>query len=254
MTTPSRSSPPGWDELLARYTDAFAEFRRAMGGRAAMERLEAREAALAPAVRERICAFGRPDRAWFRARLETAEGRRFAMYVGGVAPVIGWLLFDELVRAAVHELDPSFNRWLLMPALASRGTIAVHEALIGYLENGSDAEVAGAMNALYHAIRHTDPERPWPDPNLEALQDRMQRVQLRRFVERDDPALRRCLFGQMSVFPEDYDPELRPLAKKAIAIARTLDDEYIRHRIAIQEGTATHYRPLPARDAPHAEL
>lgn len=42
---------------------------------------------------------------------------------------------DVLIHLAVHDLNPSFNRFLISPIIAAIGYREIHEAIIGYLEN-----------------------------------------------------------------------------------------------------------------------
>ena len=58
---------------------------------------------------------------------------------------------SAMLRAAVYEVDPSFNGYFVKPCIASHDHRVVHEALLDYVEKGSDFEKAGAVNALYWA-------------------------------------------------------------------------------------------------------
>ncbi|MFI9307639.1 hypothetical protein [Streptomyces triculaminicus] len=57
--------------------------------------------------------------------------------------------FDVLLKAAVHDPDPSFNRQFVEPALNAFGHRRVRIALLGYLRTGTDLERAGAARAWY---------------------------------------------------------------------------------------------------------
>jgi hypothetical protein len=57
---------------------------------------------------------------------------------------------------------------------------------------------------------------------------------LRRFVTDDDLDLRRCILPGLSLRRASYPPELQDLVTRALEIARTSDDEYLRHRVEIQ--------------------
>jgi hypothetical protein len=58
---------------------------------------------------------------------------------------------DALLHLAVHDLNPSLNRFLILPIIEALGHPAVHMAIIGYLENGTFVEQLGAMKAWYTA-------------------------------------------------------------------------------------------------------
>jgi hypothetical protein len=57
--------------------------------------------------------------------------------------------FEPLIRAAVYEPDPSFNRQLVEPAIAAFGRRRVQEALLDYLDTGTPTDAAGAARAWY---------------------------------------------------------------------------------------------------------
>lgn len=75
--------------------------------------------------------------------------------------------FAPVLRAAVHEPDPSLNRQLVEPLVAAYGHRRVQLALIAYLETGSVPDAAGAARAWYwthrtrrpHASHQTAPPR-----------------------------------------------------------------------------------------------
>ncbi|MEU5992239.1 hypothetical protein ABZ806_24985 [Spirillospora sp. NPDC047418] len=56
-----------------------------------------------------------------------------------------------LLRVAVHDLNPSFNRYLIDSIAKATGLNGVHNAIIDYLENGTIVEKFGAVRAWYSA-------------------------------------------------------------------------------------------------------
>jgi hypothetical protein len=52
-----------------------------------------------------------------------------------------------LIRAAIHEPDPSFNRQLVEPAVAALAAAGSSSPLIAYLDAGTAPDVAGAARA-----------------------------------------------------------------------------------------------------------
>jgi hypothetical protein len=52
----------------------------------------------------------------------------------------------------------------------------------------------------------------------------------------------------LNVDPRAYPAALEPLVDRAIRIARTHPDDYIRQRIEVQLGTERLLKPLPHRD------
>jgi hypothetical protein len=152
-------------------------------------------------------------------------------------------LFEPLIRAAVHEPDPSFNRQLVGPAIAVFGRRRVQLALIACLDAGTAPDIAGAARAWY-----------WTEPTLtyragsdtpttqslaeyEAvgdLRERYQHLALRRFVTEADLDVRRCILPGLPLDQRLYPAELHELVTEAVRIARTSSDDYLRHRVEIQ--------------------
>ncbi|MDC3984589.1 hypothetical protein [Polyangium jinanense] len=125
------------------------------------------------------------------------------------------------------------------PCVRSFGTARVCTVLLSYLETGSNEEVAGAASALYWAWR------PRPDEDLDELLSRIRAAKLQVFIRNDDLQVRRRILPSLRLEPEAYAEELRPLIARAIEIARTHADEYIRHRIEVQLGAGGPYMAIP---------
>jgi hypothetical protein len=142
--------------------------------------------------------------------------------------------FDLLVRAAVYDPNPSFNRQLVEPGLRLFGRRRVQEALLAYLRTGTNPERAGAARAWYWTWLRTESEAGGADDTGPNLGREWAETALRVFVENDDLDVRRCLLPMMSLKPKHYREELRGLVAEAIHIARTDPDEYLRHRVEHQ--------------------
>ncbi len=138
--------------------------------------------------------------------------------------------FDPLVRAAVHDPDPSFDRQFVEPLLAAFGARRTQEALLGIFATGTNPERAGAARAWYWATVETF-EAPG---ELRDLQDRWNRAALGEFVANEDLDVRRCVLPQLPLDPAGYPAELRPLVAEAVRIARIHPDGYLRHRVELQ--------------------
>lgn len=151
--------------------------------------------------------------------------------------------FEPLVRAAVHDPDPSFNRQLVEPALAAFGRRRVQSRLLDYLRTGTDPQRAGAARAWYWTQvpltylgrsrtptpeskaeydAHADLRRQWRDTALEV------------FLATEDLDVRRCILPGLDLRAEHYPKELRSMVTQAIHLARTHADEYLRHRVEHQ--------------------
>jgi hypothetical protein len=151
--------------------------------------------------------------------------------------------FTALVRLAVYEPDPSFNRYFLEPALWAFGYRRVQEALLEYLEVGTNREKAGAARACYWAwfpiiydprTEGKDFQRIWEE--LADVRLRRDILLLKTFVECEDLDVQRSIIPILSLAPSSYPAEWQRLIPQAIHLARTHPDDYIRHRIEIQMG------------------
>lgn len=151
--------------------------------------------------------------------------------------------FQPLVRAAVYDPDPSFNRRLVAPALAAFGRRRVRLRLLEYLRTGTNPQRAGAARAWYWTQvslaypagsrtptqeskaeydAHADLGREWRDTALQV------------FVANEDLDVRRCILPGLDLRAEHYPEELRATVAEAVHIARTHPDEYLRHRVEHQ--------------------
>lgn len=151
--------------------------------------------------------------------------------------------FESLMRAAVHEPNPSFNRQLVKPAIAAFGRRRVQLALIAYLDSDAAPDVAGAARAWYWtgvSLKRVagsstlTPENPAEYEAVSDLRQRYRRTALRRFVTVEDLDVRRCILPGLPLDPRLYPAEMHDLVTQAVRIARTSDDDYLRHRVEIQ--------------------
>ncbi|MEV4311847.1 hypothetical protein [Actinocrispum sp. NPDC049592] len=139
--------------------------------------------------------------------------------------------FAPLLRAAVDDPDPSFDRWFVDPARLAFGRARVMEALLHYLVHGTDSERAGAARAWYWVTRlrrgdDLEPFRPFASRWLEAA--------LHQFVTNEDLEVRRCLLADLPLNPRYYRENLHEQVHQAVHIARTHPDPYLRNRVEHQ--------------------
>ncbi|GAA4736269.1 hypothetical protein [Phytohabitans rumicis] len=151
--------------------------------------------------------------------------------------------FAPLVRAAVYDPNPSYNRRLIEPALKAFGRRRVQAAVLDYLRTGTNAERAGAARAWYwtQAPLTYIGRSPTPTPESQAeydavagLRQQWRDAALHLFVSTDDLGLRRQLLPGLDLRTAHYPAELRETVAQAIHIARTHPDEYLRHRVEQQ--------------------
>jgi hypothetical protein len=173
-------------------------------------------------------------------------------------------LLHAMLRAAVYEADPSFNRCFVEPCIASHGHRVVVEALLEVVENGNDFEKAGAVNALYwggmslsfpagtqeFTLENATPESRSAYVELEDVWDRKRCLFLRVFVSNENVHVRQSIIPSLDLTEWAYPDELKPLIGRAIRIARSHEDDYIRHRVEVQLGNERLLFPLPHRRAP----
>jgi hypothetical protein len=152
-----------------------------------------------------------------------------------------WL--RPLIRAAVCEPDPSFNRQLVEPAIAAFGRRRVQVALLDHLDTGVPADAAGAARAWYWTsvgVRYLPgtttmtPESAAALAEVSDLRERYRRTALRRFLADDDLDLRRCILAGLTLDPQMYPGRMRGQVAQAVQIARASTDDYLRHRVEIQ--------------------
>jgi hypothetical protein len=127
-----------WEELFGAHVSA----RR--GGKHASSEQVVKEA-------RRLLSSATPeDWETLRQALRDGERKWLVAAVFARSPVPKRLL-AAMIHAAIAEVDPSLNRYFVEPCIASYGHRVVNEALLEYVEKGSDFEKAGAVNALYWA-------------------------------------------------------------------------------------------------------
>ncbi|MEU8839128.1 DUF664 domain-containing protein [Streptomyces roseus] len=138
--------------------------------------------------------------------------------------------FQTLIKAAIYDPDPSFNRHFLEPALNAFGHRRVQASLLGYLRAGTDIERAGAANAWYWSalpLRMPTVRAEHPAATGSAEPDDAPTVgaewyetALREFVSNEHLDVRRCILPGLPLRKSACPPELHGLVDAAVAIAR----------------------------------
>jgi hypothetical protein len=182
-------------------------------------------------------------------------------------PLVAAPLFDPLIRAAVYERDPSYNRYFVEPCVRSTGWQPTAQALLVYVRDGTDSEKAGAVNALYHVFGYASSPDLYlkdrvPDPtesegeSPSATWHRAQRIFLEEFVRNPDVDVRRSIVPHLHDVSR-YHSELQDLAQEARRIALSHTDEYIQARAEItwgdHHGEKVQFPALPHRSPPADE-
>ncbi|MEV6196221.1 hypothetical protein AB0M19_27935 [Streptomyces sp. NPDC051920] len=152
--------------------------------------------------------------------------------------------FGVLMKAAVYDPDPSFNRQFVEPALNAFGYRRVRSVLLDYLRTGTNAERAGAARAWYWSalplrLPNVRAESSGTESQTDANDSSVMvgewyEAALRAFVGNEHLDVRRCILPGLPLRKSAYPSELHDLVEAAVTIARSHPDEYIRHRVEHQ--------------------
>ncbi len=170
-----------------------------------------------------------------------------------------------LLRAAVHERNPSMNKKFIAPCIDSFWFRPVVQWLLDIVDNGTNAEKAGAIAALYwtQMPEECPPDRlatalapgyieRWkcePYDTMKDLWQRQRETYLKVFIANEDVSVRREVISFLKLDESLYPDPLKPLVKQAIEIARSHPDDYIRHRVEVQLGEEHLLRRIPERNS-----
>jgi hypothetical protein len=138
-------------------------------------------------------------------------------------------LAKDLMRAALTELNPSYNRAFVRPL---RGAVSWAEAvdmMLAQADAGGPIERGGVGRVSYWLAIE------FRDRDAESSQ-RLACWKLEEFVRASDVVVLRCLIAGMRFDPEGYPESARALLPVALEKARNHPDEYVKKRLEIQLG------------------
>lgn len=95
---------------------------------------------LLPEISQRLQRLSDTDIAWFEQALEDTRRKWFVAYLFRFIVPVPEPFFAPLIRAAVYEVNPSFNRNFVEPCIRAFGHRRVIEALLVYVEQGTNFE------------------------------------------------------------------------------------------------------------------
>ena len=124
------------------------------------------------------------------------------------------------------------------------GPRRVNEALIKYLEKGTNDEKAGVTSAFYWTLRNGG-RRGIPYENIEDLKVIVRDWFLREYVTNPNVRLRQRILPHLRLSPEFYPAEMHSLIEQAIQLSREHEDEFIRHRIEYKLRGSGLIMPIP---------
>ena len=180
-------------------------------------------------VRHRIPEVKGPVLRWFQNALRHPDHKWMAAGLLLDKPEAARPLVRELMEAAVHELDPSYNRAFIRPLVGAITKAEAIDLLINIGDGGGDLERGGVGRASYWVSIHL----PGRDAEAEI---RLNSWKLKTFLESDDVVAQRCLITGLRFEDDALSNEALERRDEAIKKARTHPDEYIRHRLQIQLG------------------
>jgi hypothetical protein len=195
-----------------------------------------------PMALQAMASISSEDIEWLIQGLRNGRKKWFVQLLCARVDTLPDDFFMPLVRAAVYEEDPSYNRDFVDPCIRIFGVRRVSEALLNFVATGTNFEKAGAINALYWALGSPD--------NAEEIEDiyiRRRCMYLQEFVSNRNLSVRRSIISKLVLDPQLYPENLAPLIEEAIRIARSHPDSYIRHRVQVELGQSKILEPLPHR-------
>jgi hypothetical protein len=206
--------------------------------------------ALKAEIKQAFAQLSDADREWFQDALEDPLRKWFVVQTLEYVQSVPEQLFQPLLRATIYEVDPDRNRDFLTPLLFAFGLRSVHTALLEVLQNGTDFEKTGAVNALlwtrvsgvFWGGSYVE-----LDANRDDITARKNALLLSEFTNNPNVEVRRSIITQLDFDPNSYPDEFKPLVPKAIRIAKAHSDEYIRNTAETQLAASDVLKPLPYR-------
>lgn len=170
---------------------------------------------------------------WFEEALLNDSKKWFAAGLLSMSPQSCKPLKKALLRAAIIEENPSFNRNFITPLCAVMTYSEAINSMFEMIDSNNPAEVAGVSNASY-----------WVRIELGESDDIEARTQLNvwkidRFLNLIDVYARRTLIAGMSFDKAFVPAKYREKINRVIELARNHEDEYIRHRLEIELGSSS---------------
>ena len=200
---------------------------------------------LVSSVLPSLVSFSTEDTRWIIKSLSSYRKKWFVQLLFDSVELLPDDFFLPLVKAAIYETDPSYNREFVYPCIRIFGRRRTSEALLEFVSTGTNFEKAGAINALYWALGSTD-----AGDDLEDIYFRRRCIYLQEFVSNRNLNVQRSLIPNLIFDIQQYPEHLVPLVRKAIQIARGHPDSYIHRRIQNELGELDVLDPLPHRMNP----
>ncbi|MEW6737844.1 MAG: hypothetical protein AB1489_41580 [Acidobacteriota bacterium] len=202
------------------------------------------------------------DLDWPINALSDEKKKRFVAYCFANQIKLPQELFFPMIKAAIYEPCPSSNRSFVEPCIKTFGHRVVNLALLEVLENGTDFEKVGAVNALYWAqvqltfnfavtdykVENATAESQKEYSALSDIRLKKQCLYLKEFINNPNIEVRRSIIASLPLDKDSYPDALKELVDEAIKIARNHSDEYMRHRMEVQLGNVNILEPLPDRN------
>lgn len=202
------------------------------------------------------------DVRWLVEALGDEKRKLFVAKLVRRAESLSDVFFGPLLDAGIDEINPSLNRIFIEPCVTTFGHRRVNEYLLDVVELGTDFRRAGAVNALYwaqvplvytgkppsYSAEYATPESRAAYETLADLRKRKMQLLLKTFVSSPCVEVRRSIIPRLNLDPTNYPEGDWSLVARAIEIARSSEDKYIRHRVEVQLGNVKVFAPLPHRE------
>lgn len=178
---------------------------------------------------------------WFRAALADETKKWHAAALLTFEHVDARPVARELMRAALTELNPSFNRAFVRPLRNAVGWSDAVEMMLEMANAGGPIERGGVGRVTYWLSAE------FSQRDAEAT-TRVHSWMLEEFVRATDVVVLRCLLPGLQFEPEHYTARARALLEPALEKARNCPDDYIRQRLGIQLGESSGPFPMLVTD------
>jgi hypothetical protein len=175
---------------------------------------------------------------WFIRALADDSRKWFAAAVLTRRPEGATPLLEHLLRAAMVEPDPSFNRFFIRPLKAAG--VSWHDVVepLLRLAGSDDPMIRGGLSRAGYWLG----AELGPAPR--DVHRRLNTQQIRAFIAATDTYEVRSLVRGLRLDRESVDPEHHHLIAEVVAKARAHDDAFVRHRIEVELGSDGPFQPL----------
>ena len=162
---------------------------------------------------------------WFSEMLSHPQKKWFVLDLFSAA-YLPKVLLKDMLMAGILEQNPSANRGFIEICIREAGLKFVLRRLLHHIKHGNNREKAGAIQARYWATHNRLNE------DVDDLKMEFKKLILHEFITNENLSIRMNVVPFLE--PDAYPTSLHEKFLEAATIARTHENEYIRHRISMQ--------------------